>query len=285
MRFRYPTLAAGALLALAPAAAPLGAIANAAPPPPMAPPAVTYADLADLADSAPLALKAQVRRLTALEPERARGVKPGWGRFYIEARTRTLIAGNTVLGEALKYLVDLPLDAKGKPPALKNKEVLLFARTISGRPGELQLVAPDAQILWHPESEAKLRAILTELQKPDAPKRVRGLREAIHVPGNLAGEGETQMFLATVDNSAASIVVLRKPGQPARWGVTFSEVLEDSMQPPAPDTLTWYRLACFMPAQMPAGVNVSASPEDKTIAAEDYALVRRQLGACPRSRK
>lgn len=291
MRIRLSTIAAGALLALAPGTAPLGAMANAAPAPPMAPPAVTYADLADLADSAPLAIKAQVRKLTQLEPERARGVKPGWGRFYVEARTRTLIAGNAVLGEAMKYLVDLPLDAKGKPPALKNKEVLLFARTIPGRPndpkkwGELQLVAPDAQVVWHPESEAKLRAILTELQSPAAPKRVRGLREAIYVPGNLAGEGETQMFLATSDNSAASIVVQHKPGQPTRWGVTFSEVLEDSLEPPKVETLTWYRLACFMPAQMPAGVNVSASPADKAVAAEDYALVRRQLGACPRNRR
>lgn len=296
MRTKTTPLAVGLLLAQATQLAFWSGSTRAATPPPMAPPAVTYADLADLSDSAPIALKAQVRKMTALEPERARGVRQGWGRFYVEARTRALIAGNTVLGEAIKYLVDLPLDAKGKPPALKNKEVLLFARTVPGRPAqpgsagnkggaELQLVAPDAQVLWDPVSDGKLRAILTELQDPSHPKKVRGVREAIYVPGNLAGEGETQLFLATADNSAASIVVAHKPGQTVQWGVTFSEVLGDSLTPPKPETLAWYRLACFLPQQLPAGVNVSASPADKAIAAEDYAMVRRGLGACPRNRK
>lgn len=282
---RQTVILAAGILALSAAGIVPATHAAVAAPPPAAPPAVTYADLADLADSAPLALKAQVRKITALEPERARGVKAGWGRFYIEARTRTLIAGNAVLGETLTYLADMPLDAKGRPPAVKNKDVLLFARTISGRSGELQLVAPDAQVLWHPESEATLRTILTALQAHDAPKRVRGVREAIYVPGNLAGEGETQMFLATADGSAASIVVQRKPGQTPQWGVTFSEVLEDTLTPPQPETLAWYRLACFMPQQLAATVNVSATPADKAAANEDYALVRRELGACPRNRK
>lgn len=291
MRSKIAILAAAILALQASGAVPAGAIASAATPPPLAPPTVTYADLADLADSAPLALRAQIRKLTVLEPERARGVKPGWGRYYVEARTRALIAGNAVVGEALRYLVDLPLDAKGKPPVLKGKDVLLFARTSAGRPNvpnagaELQLVAPDAQVLWDPASETRLRAILTELQDPAAPKRIKGVREAIYVPGNLAGEGETQIFLATADGSAASIVALRKPGQPTQWGVTFSEVLGDSMKPPAAETLTWYRLACFLPERLPAGVNVSASPEDQATAAEDYALVKRELGACPRSRR
>lgn len=265
-------------------AVPVGTIAVAATPPPLAPPAVTYADLADLADSAPLTLRVQVRALTRLEPERAKGVKAGWARFYIEARTRALIAGNAVVGEKLTYLVDLPLDAKGKPPALKNKDVFLFARTVPGKPGMLQLVVPDAQVPWHPDSEAQLRAILTELQAPDAPKKVRGVREAIHVPGNLAGEGETQMFLSMVDNSAASVVVVHKPGQEAKWGVTFSEVMSDSPTPPTRDTLAWYRLACFMPQQLAPSVNVSATPADKAAANADYALVRNGLGTCPRMR-
>ncbi len=291
MQTKRALLAAGALFLQAPQIALWGTGALAAEPAPIAPSAVTYADLADLADSAPLALKAQVRRMTAVEPERAPGVKPGWGRYYVEARTRALIAGDTMLGEALRYLVDLPLDARGKPPAIKNRDVLLFARAVTrpasarSKGAELQLVAPDAQVLWDPVSEARLRAILTELQAPDAPKRVKGLREAIHVPGNLAGAGETQMFLSTADGSAASIVVARRPGQPVQWGATFSEVLEESLKPPLAETLAWYRLACFLPQQLPAGTNLSATPADKAMAAEDYALVRRELGACPRNRK
>src|SRR5205085_5077614 len=111
-------------------------------------PAPSYADLADLADGAPLVVRVQPRKIAALDPERSRGVRPGWGRFYVEAKTEALIAGSAPLGEALTYLVDMPLDPKGKPPAIKKKSVVLFARTVAGRPGQLQLVAPDAQMLW-----------------------------------------------------------------------------------------------------------------------------------------
>lgn len=245
----------------------------------------SYADLADLADSAPLVLRAQVRRMAVLEPERARGVAAGQARFYIEGRTRALIAGNAVLGEALRYLADLPLDARGKPPALKGKDVLLFAREAAGRPGEIQLVAPDALIAWDPAVEARLRAVLVDLVKPDAPARVTGVREAIYVPGTLAGEGETQIFLSTQDSSAASITVTHKPGAAPQWGVSFSEVFDPEARPPARDTLVWYRLACSLPRRLPPRVNVSPTPEDQARAQADYGLVLKDLGDCTRTRR
>ena len=244
-----------------------------------------YADLADLADSAQLVLRAQVRKITRVENERAGGLRSGWGRFYVEARTRALLAGQTPQGEALTYLVDMPLDARGKPPAVKKKDVLLFARPVRGRPGELQLVAPDAQVLWAPETEASVRSILTELLAPDAPGRVRGVRELIHVPGNLAGEGETQIFLSTADGSAASIAVQHRPGAAPLWGASFSELVAELGNPPKPGTLAWYRLACFLPNQPPAGVNQSESAGSRARADSDYRMVLGQLGPCPRSRR
>lgn len=252
-----------------------------APPPA---PAATYADLADLADSAPLVLRAQLRKLVRVDAARAGGVRPGWGRFYAEAKTSALLAGNSVVGESLRYLVDLPLDARGKPPTLNKKLVLLFASAVPMRPGELRLVAPDGQVLWDAASETKLRAILAELLAPDAPARVTGVREAIHVAGNLAGEGETQMFLATRDGTAASISVARRPGASPTWGVTFSEVAEAGTAP-LRETLRWYRLACFLPPVLPSGVNLSDSAEDRVLADADYALVRAGLGSCPRLRR
>ena len=93
--------------------------------PAAAPNPATYADLADLSDSAPIVLRAQVRKLVPVDAARARGVRPGWARYYVEARTSALLSGNTALGEALRYLVDLPLDARGKPPALKSEPRLL----------------------------------------------------------------------------------------------------------------------------------------------------------------
>ena len=247
-------------------------------------PAASYADLADLADSAPLVMRAQVRKLVRVEPARANGLRPGWGRFYVEAKPMALLAGEGIVAESLRYLADLPLDARGKPPALSKKLVLVFASAVPGRPGELRLVAPDAQVLWDAASEAKLRRILAELLSPAAPARISGVREVIHVAGNLAGEGETQMFLATRDGTAAAISVVRRPGAAPVWGVSFSEVAEAGAAP-LHETLRWYRLACFLPGALPPGVNLSDGAQERAIADADYRLVMAGLGACPRLRR
>jgi hypothetical protein len=266
----------------------LGAAALHADSRPVAPPAsasLTYADLADLADSAPLVIRAQPRKLVLVEPVRARGLRAGWARYYVEARTEGLIAGTVPLGAQLSYLVDVPLDAKGKPPAFKKKSVVLFARTVPGRPGELQLVAPDAQLLWDPALDARLRGVLRELFAPAAPQKVTGVREAIHVSADLAGEGETQLFLSTANGEPAAVTVMRKPGSPPRWSVSFSEVVAGDAAPPARDSLAWYRLACFLPLQLPGKANISSGAGDRAAAVNDYRFVIEQLGPCPRSRK
>lgn len=245
---------------------------------------VSYADIADLADSAPLVIRAQPRKIAQVEAVRARGLRAGWGRFYVEAKTETLLAGSAPLGGELRYLVDLPLDAKGKAAPFKKKSVILFARLVPGRPGELQLVAPDAQLLWDPALEARVAGVLRELYAPGAPQRVTGVREAIHVTGNLAGEGETQIFLTAANGEPAAMTVSRKPGAAPRWGVSFTELVALDTAP-ARDTLGWYRLACFLPAELPGAANISESSADRAAAAQDYAFVRDQLGACPRLRR
>jgi len=267
-------------------ALPAPAWANAAgPAQPGSATSVHYADLADLADSAQLVVRAQIRKLARVEDERAPGLRAGWGRYFVQAKTRALVAGQAPLGEALSYLVDLPLDAKGKPPAVKKLDVLLFARPVRGRPGELQLVAPDAQVVWTPAADSQLRSILAELFAPGAPGRVTGVRELIHVPGNLAGEGETQIFLSTANGSAASIAVQHRPGAAPLWGASFSELTAELGRPPRPDTLAWYRLACFLPNLPPQGTNHSETAEARAVAEADYRLVLGELGPCPRSRR
>lgn len=246
---------------------------------------LSYADIADLTDSTPLVIRAQPRKVIQVEPERARGLRSGWGRFYVEARTEGVIAGTVPLGGDLRYLVDLPLDAKGKPAQFKKKSVVLFARTVPGRPGELQLVKPDAQILWDPAFDARLRGIIKEFFAPAAPQKVTGVREAIHVGGDLAGSGETQLFLSTANGEPAAITVARQPGATPRWSVSFSEVVAGDAAAPGRDTLAWYRLACFLPPQLPAGANISPTSNDRAAAARDYRFVIEQLGPCPRSRK
>ncbi|HKX77328.1 MAG TPA: hypothetical protein VJM34_02285 [Novosphingobium sp.] len=245
----------------------------------------TFADLADLADSASLVARVQIRNLARVTSDRATGLRPGHGRFYVMARTRALLTGSSPIGESVAYLVDLPLDARGKPPSLKKKDVFLFARPVAGRPGELQLVSPDAQLPLDAAGETRLRGLLQQLAVPDAPAKVTGVREAIHVPGNLAGQGETQIFLNTIDGSAASIAVRHEPGATVRWGVSFSELVADVGNPPAPDTLGWYRLACFLPDTLPASANLSESSAARRQADADYRMIVGELGACPRSRK
>lgn len=246
-------------------------------------PGATYADVARLADSAGLVVLATVRKTVRVEDERAPGLQPGYARFYVEANTKALLAGSAPIGESVKYLVDLPVDARGEPPKLKKQDVFLFARAVPGRPGELQLVTPTAQQLWTPAEEERLRGVLKALAAPDAPAKVTGVRELLYVPGNLAGQGETQIFLSTANGSAASITVRHEPGAPPAWGVSFSELVADVGHPPQHDTLEWYRLACFLPNVPPPGANVSEGHAARQQAEADYRMVLGDLGVCERN--
>lgn len=250
----------------------------------LAPDGPTYADLATLSDAAEFVIRARIRRQTTLKPDRAPGLAPGFARLYIEADTISLIAGRGVVGGTVAYLVDVPLDPKGKVPKLKKREFVLFARGVPGRAGEVQLVAPGAQLAYTPDLEARLRPILTELYAaPDSvPPRITGISDALAVQGTLTGESETQIFLATENRSPVSITILRRPGQRPQWGVSWGEIIDSAARPPAPETLRWYRLACSLPDQLPSNANLAREPEARRLAAGDYALVREAIGPCTR---
>jgi hypothetical protein len=268
-------MVAGVMLA---AAAPRGPAAPVMPEP-------TYADLVDLADSAPLVVRVTIRSQAQLEPERSRGVRPGWARLYLTGRVEGLLFGKTSVNADQAWLADIPLDGRGRPPKLTKTNVLLFARPVPGRPGELQLVTPDAQVPWTPERETQVRAIIAELLHPEAPPGVRGVREAINVAGSLAGEGETQLFLAAENGAPVAVTVTRRGGQPPRWSASFSEVVTVDDRPPALNSLAWYRLACFLPPTLPPSANLSETPTERNQAVADYALVMRELGPCTRNRE
>lgn len=268
-----PLLGAAALLALA---APGFAQAP-------APAALTYADIVDLADGSPLVVRARITDQVALKPERAPGLAPGHVRLFIEAETVALLSGNVPLGKELTYLVDVPLTQKGKVPKLKKQEVLLFARSVPGKPSSLQLVGPDAQQPYTPELEARLRPVLASLVAADAPPRITRIADALAVEGALTGESETQLFLDTANNEPVSITVVRRPNQQPRWGVSWTEIVDQSARPPQKDTVEWYRLACSLPAELPGEANLSRDTRAREIASRDYAFVIQQLGACERS--
>ncbi|RJF91519.1 hypothetical protein D3876_10735 [Sphingomonas cavernae] len=258
--------------------------ANSTAQPVAASPQYSYADLADLADAAPVVLDARIRDAIRLEGAQATNLPASKARFYVEADVLALIRGAGGSPAKISYVADVPLDARGRAPKLKKSRVLLLARPVSGQAGSLQLVAPDAQLAWSESTDAQLRAILTELTAPDSPPRITGVGGAFHTAGTLPGEGETQIFLSTQTGDPISVIVLRRPGQAPRWAVALGEIVDEAARPPQPGTLLWYRLACSLPARLPAQNLESLDATQAEIAQADYRLVREGLGRCVRTR-
>ena len=246
--------------------------------------ALTYADIADLADASTMVIHAKIRRQVQVDRERAPGLQAGFARLFIEAQTIALLSGNSAVGESLRYVVDVPVDAKGRPPKLKKEEVLLFARPVPSRPGEVQLAGPHAQQLYTAELEQRVRPVLTQFAAPETPPVITGVRDALSVAGNLVGESETQVFLETRDGSPVSLTILRRPNREPVWGVSWGEIIDQSARAPAANTLEWYRLACALPANLPSGAILSRDPAERAQAERDYAFVLGGLGPCVRAR-
>lgn len=261
----------------------LTALAN-PPQTPVPVPVYTYADLADRALPAPIALVATVSQAIRLKPEQAPGLAPNHVRLFVEATSNSLIRGPAGgVSPVIRYLADVPLDVKGRVPKLKGKQVLLLARPVAGKPGELQLVSRDSQFAATPELEQRIRAIVTEAVRPDAPPRITGIASAFHVPGAIPGEGETQIFLTTQNGRPISLNVLRRPGEQPDWSVALSEVVDEAAKPPAKETLLWYRLACGLPRALPDATVADLDATAAEAARADYKLVLEGLGPCGRS--
>jgi hypothetical protein len=262
-------------------------LAAAAPAPRESPaPALGYADTSDLALAAPVAADVRIAEAVQLKKEQASGVRPGFFRFYVEAETVALIRAPGPLPAKVNYIVDLPATPAGKPPRLaKGAEFLILAAPVADRPGTLRLIAPDAQLPYSPAQAERVRAVLREAMSASPPPRITGIGRAFHVPGSLPGESETQIFLQTADGRPVSLSVLRRPGEAARWSVALSEIVDEAAAPPARGTLLWYRLACALPAALPArSLSEGTSAEDAAAMRADYRLVLDSLGPCGRTR-
>ena len=244
---------------------------------------LSYADLADLADAAPLVAVARIRSIIALPEEAVQNVPTGQKRVFVEAEVTSLIRGEAGISPRVRYLYDAPLNARGKLPKLKKTQVILFARP-GGRPGEIQLVAGDAQVPATTAAIEQVRAILSELVGSSAPPRIIGPGDAFHVAGTVAGEGETQIFLRTATGDPVSLSILRRPGQQPKWAVALGEIVDEAARPPAPGSLLWYRLACSLPPTLPGSSVRALAPVDAEAARIDYAFVIQSLGNCGRTR-
>jgi hypothetical protein len=247
-----------------------------APPPP-------YADVADLVLKSSVIVDVTIQSVERLKNADAVDLAPGMARLLVTADVHNLLRGPDVLPPQITYLFDVATDPKGHIPRLKKARVMLFARPVAGRPNQVQLTGSTSQQDWTSGLDLLTRRIAADVVSPTAPPVVTGIGNAFHVPGSLPGEGETQIFLTTADGRPVSLSVLRRPGEQTRWAVALSEIVDEAAAPPAPDTLLWYRLACFLPDQLPEKSLASNDADNAAAAREDYRFVLRSLGRCNRT--
>jgi hypothetical protein len=244
---------------------------------------LSYADLVGLAEKAQVIAVVTVKDQVAVPIERAPGLATGRARLYLETQTQRVLKGPSALGESVRYLADVPLGAKGRPPKLRKQTFLVFADSVPGRPGELQLVGPDAQLAAGPALEQRVRSVIGQLAAPDAPPRITSVHDVISVAGNLAGESETQMFVDTAIGAPASLTVVRRPNMDPTWGISWSEIVDQAARPPERDTIAWYRLACSLPRTLPPSAFLQADAAGRRRAESDNRFILDQLGPCARS--
>ena len=241
---------------------------------------VAYARLARLALESDIVLDATIRSVARIAPDEAPGLAAGHVRFYVTADVGALIRAAGPLPARVGYLVDVPFDPRGRAPNLKRQRVIAFARAVAGRPDQVQLVTPDAQFVWAPALDQRVRDVVREVIAPEAAPAITGIGNAFHVPGTLPGEGETQIFLQTTTGAPVSLLVLRRPGEQRRWALSLGDIIDEAGGAPQSGTLPWYRLACGLPDALPETSLQSQDAENAAIAREDFAFVRESLGRC-----
>lgn len=276
-------LLAGALCVTISEIGPFGEVAVAAPAQQtVAPSPYSYAQAADLAQGAPAILIGRIRSISPVRAERAPGLRPGTARYYLDVQATTLIRGEAGLAQRLGMLIDLAEpNSRATVRAMKGKSFVFFGTGTKGGT-QFQLVDSEALLPWTPGVEAQLRSIASELVAPDAPPAIRSVVDAFHVRGTVAGESETQIFLATTTDRPVSLSVIRRPGQEPHFGAALGEIIDEAASVPPRDTLLWYRLACGLPATLPAAATAKLEPADAAPARVDYAAFLAQLGTCDR---
>ena len=246
--------------------------------------AASYSDIADLVVISPLIIDVTVRNVQKLSAEQSFGVPTSLERVLVEADVMALIRGEGGVAPRIRFLLDVPKDAKGKIPKLKKQRMFLFGRQVQGRPGEMQLARPNALAMYSVANDTLIRNITKEAVQLNAAPRIASIASAFHSAGTVLGEGETQIFLKTDKDEPLSLTVLSRPGQQKQWAVSTAEVIDASATAPQRFTLLWYRLACGLPRSLPSERVEGANNENTARAQADYKFVIDALGPCGRKR-
>lgn len=244
---------------------------------------LSYSDVADLAAASPLVIKASVRKVSKVSIAPPDTASPPQDYLLVTARTAALIRGDQGVPPEIRFLMFPPSETDPLTfNPRKVKSILVFARP-GARPGEVRLVSRYAVRPATPDLEATTRTIVTELLRTDAPPAILAVGDAFHVPGTVAGEGETQIFLKTATGAPVSLSIVHRPGEPTRWGVALGEIVDETAVPPEKNTLLWYRLACALPQTLPASATQTLPLADMEAAQRDYRFVLESLGRCDRT--
>lgn len=274
-RINYAIAAAAVVAALAAVpvvAAPVAAFVVAAPA--TAPP--SYADLADLTLAAPVIIRATIIGAERLSAAESPGLAPGNTRLLVTATIDAAIVAPAAVPARLTWLWDVVLDPRGKPPKPKGQTILAWLAA-PGADGKTRLVAASGQRPWDAATEARVRAVASEARSNSVPV-ITGVANGFRADGTVAGESESQFFLTAADNRGVTLVVTSKPGEPRRVAVARGDVIDESASVVRRETLLWYRLACFLPARLPAG----AGGSDVSLAT-DWIAALSSLGPCNRT--
>jgi hypothetical protein len=246
-----------------------------------APASLSYARMADLVSASPAVARIQVRSVKAIEPARAPDLAPGRARFYVQAETLGLIRSEGVISKRISFLVDGSA-TNAKRPGLKKQIFLIFG-DVGSQVSEFQLTSSTGFIPWSPANEALARKVISDMMAQNVPPAITGITSAFHVPGAILGEGESQIFLSTADGSTVSLSVIRRPSEQPHFSVSLGEIVDESATLPQRDTMLWYRLACGLPAQLPALSLTELDRADAEAANRDYNAFRDALGECDRT--
>jgi hypothetical protein len=269
-----PFLPAKLLICLA---APAMAAAQPAPPPPSPTDRLAgYADVADLALAAPLIVRATISKAGATNAREAGQAPAGRTRLAVTATVSNPLLAPAVIGATLSFLWDAPAGPRGKAPNVKGMEILAFLAR-SDANGATRLISRRAVQPWDPALADQVRAILAENRSGTIPV-VTGVSNGFRVDGTVPGESESQFFLTSADGKPVTLVVQNRPGEVRRVMVARGDIIDESAERVRPGTLLWYRLACFLPANLPAQVGGSDPALNR-----DWRDALASLGPCGRT--
>jgi hypothetical protein len=235
-----------------------------------------YADIADLVLAAPIIVRATITRAQPLPRRQAGAVPPGRVRLAVTADITNLLAAPQASGGTLAWLWDAPADAQGKPPRARGMDILAFV-AVPAAGGATRLVSTRAVQPFDPVMADQVRAILTEQRSGQVPV-FTGVSNGFRADGTITGESESQFFLTSADGKPATLVVQNRPGERRRVAVARGDIIDDSAEAVRPASLLWYRLACFLPANLPA-----AAGGDDAALARDWRDALASLGPCGRT--